>query len=72
MKKTYAAARLLEHGPLTLGEFIEITGWCKGTCEWALGELISLGTVAAVEVRPRLNLYRLAQKAVGIREGVAD
>ena len=27
MTRTYAAKRLLEHGPLTWWEFLEITGW---------------------------------------------
>lgn len=27
MPRTYVAKRLLEHGPLTRGEFIAITGW---------------------------------------------
>lgn len=27
MTRTYAAKRLLEHGPLTFGQFVEITGW---------------------------------------------
>ena len=31
MTRTYAAKRLLEHGPLSLAEFAEITGWPKKT-----------------------------------------
>jgi DNA-binding transcriptional regulator GbsR (MarR family) len=27
MVKTYALKRLLEHGPLTFSEIVEITGW---------------------------------------------
>lgn len=30
MTRSYAAKRLLEHGPLTHSEFVSITGWpCK-------------------------------------------
>ena len=30
--RTYAAKRLLEHGPLTRGQFTAITGWPSATC----------------------------------------
>lgn len=38
MNRTYAARRLLEHGPLTFREFREVTGWpekaCRNTLRW--------------------------------------
>jgi hypothetical protein len=41
MTKTYAAKKLFEHGPLTLAEFREITGWKEDICWWVLGQLRS-------------------------------
>mgnify|MGYP003441363081 FL=1 len=32
MTRTYAAQRLIEHGPLTFREFAEITGWPVSCC----------------------------------------
>jgi len=32
MTRTYAAQRLLEHGPLTFREFVEITRWPVSCC----------------------------------------
>lgn len=48
MPRTYAAARLLEHGPLTMREFVEVTGWpyraCRRTISWlqATGRIVSI------------------------------
>jgi predicted transcriptional regulator len=43
MTHTYAAKRLLEHGPLRLNEFVEITGWKKKSCQSALRRLVMYG-----------------------------
>jgi len=43
MKKTYAAKRLLEHGPLTEQEFLEITGWQPKEASRALQQLLDTG-----------------------------
>lgn len=61
MTRTYAAKRLLEHGPLTLREFTEITGWKQDTARTALRHLIEAG-VAIFYSEPgcKRNLYRLA------------
>lgn len=40
MTRTYAAKRLLEHGPLTAAQFIEITGWEERTCRRTLQQLV--------------------------------
>jgi hypothetical protein len=40
MTRTYAAKRLLEHGPLTAAQFIEITGWKERTCRRTLQQLL--------------------------------
>lgn len=60
MKKTYAASRLLEHGPLQMGELIAITRWDRKVCEWAMQELVKMGIVVAERVGHNRNLYRLA------------
>lgn len=39
MTRPYAAIRLLEHGPLCLAEFIEITGWSRSSCSQVLAYL---------------------------------
>ena len=46
MTRTYAAKRLLEHGPLTRGQFAAITGWKAATVSKTLSELVN--TRAAV------------------------
>lgn len=60
MKKVYAAAKLLEHGPLRMGELIEITRWDRKICEWVMRELVSLGIVVAEKHGPKRSTYRLA------------
>lgn len=45
MTKTYALKRLLEHGPLTVGEVIEITGWPYCSGRKVLYRLVELGLV---------------------------
>lgn len=61
MTRTYAAKRLLEHGPLTHAEFLEITGWPLRAVESALKSLVETG-VATCNVFPgqRRSLYTLA------------
>jgi len=40
MTKTYATIQLLRHGPLSMREFIEITGWTQKQARHALHHLI--------------------------------
>jgi hypothetical protein len=40
MTRTYAAKRLLEHGPLTFANFWAITGWQKEEAKEALDTLV--------------------------------
>lgn len=40
MTKVHAAIGLLEHGPLSISEFEEITGWGYETCRWVLKYLV--------------------------------
>ena len=43
MTRTYAAKRLLEHGPLSFREFVEITGWPSRKCTRTLDNLSQTG-----------------------------
>jgi len=43
MTRTYAAKRLLEHGPLSFREFVEITGWPSRKCTRTLNCLMDAG-----------------------------
>lgn len=60
MTRTYAAKRLLEHGPLTLREFVTITGWPYSAAQRALEHLMETELVVAVLISPHRRLYRLA------------
>jgi hypothetical protein len=57
MTRTYAALRLLEHGPLRYGEFKEITGWSHRRCQNTLKKL--LGTHRVRKGRSRSSCYEL-------------
>lgn len=46
MTRAHAAIQLLKHGPLTLGEFMTITGWRSYTgCVKVLSRLRAAGAV---------------------------
>jgi hypothetical protein len=60
MTRTYAARKLLEHGPLTLSEFLQITRWPYRTAQRTLENLQEVGLVVAESCGPHRNLYRLA------------
>jgi DNA-binding transcriptional regulator GbsR (MarR family) len=49
MTRAYAAARLLEHGPLTFSEFLAITGWRKQRAWAVLETLVSRRVVQFTE-----------------------
>jgi hypothetical protein len=59
MSRTYAAKRLLEHGPLTFGEFVTVTGWPSREASNVLRNLKRRGCVACVN-HQRLTVWRLA------------
>lgn len=46
MNRTYAAKRLLEHGPLTQSEFLEITGWEQRQAARVLQQLLDTQVVS--------------------------
>ena len=51
MTRTYAALKLLEHGPLSRAEFVEITGWRLGTCRALLCRMTDAGQIKRVARR---------------------
>jgi hypothetical protein len=60
MTRTHAARQLLAHGPLTLGEFLTITGWHYKTCRRVLSYLVDdLG-----EVSRHSGVYRFDNKKI--------
>lgn len=59
MTRTYAARKLLEHGPLTLSEFLQITRWPYRTAQRTLENLQEVGLVVAESCGQHRNLYRL-------------
>lgn len=61
MTRPYACKRLLEHGPLTLAELLEITRWPYRCTTEMLVRLMAEGSVVAEKVSPHRNLYRLAE-----------
>ena len=63
MKRTYAAKRLLEHGPLSMGEFTEITGWKSTQCRRTMRQLVETNVAVPVNpphLRHATRLYALA------------
>lgn len=62
MTRTYAAKRLLEHGPLTFAELLEITGWKVRQLDCALASMLKTG-VATRSNEPGCHryIYRLAE-----------
>jgi predicted ArsR family transcriptional regulator len=60
MTRTYATRRLLEHGPLTMAEFLEITGWTWNAARSVLARLMESGAVQAEKVSAHRCVYRLA------------
>lgn len=59
MTRSYAARRLLEHGPLTFAEFTEITGWRKGIAGNVLQKLMAWGLVC-ISHQGRKRVYAIA------------
>jgi hypothetical protein len=59
MTRTHAARRLLEHGPLTMGEFVAITGWKPFRCNNVLIRLRKQGRVCVANIDGRRK-YELA------------
>ena len=58
MTKRYAAIKLLEHGPLTMREMLEITRWpmrgLRSTMDWLMEQ-----DLVTLESKDRQKYYRL-------------
>jgi hypothetical protein len=62
MTRKYAAVRLLEHGPLTHGEFVTVTGWTQAQASTTLNGLKAEGAlVTTLDIGCRKSIYSLAQ-----------
>ena len=48
MSKTYALRKLLEHGPMTYAELLEVTGWSHPALKSALARTIERGEVQPI------------------------
>lgn len=57
MTRTYAARQLLRHGALTLGEFVEITGWPRKVARYTLMWLVQNGAVEYIGSKQK-GIYR--------------
>jgi hypothetical protein len=61
MTRTYAAKRLLEHGGLSMGELVQITGWTYRKTETTIQALKSQGIVSTtLALGVRRSIYQLA------------
>ena len=67
MPRTYAAKRLLEHGPLSMAQFKEITGWKPRQARRAMQNLVDAGVVhkwSPPRLRHATSLYALASPSI--------
>ena len=61
MTRAYALTRLLEHGPLTFAEMVEITGWTLPTVDSTIRRLMRKKIIAPGSISPCTRwVYRLA------------
>lgn len=52
MSRRHAAIQLLRLDPLTLGEFVTITGWPYKTCRQTISRLLETGHIYYLGARP--------------------
>ena len=55
MTRTHALKKLLEHGPLTRQEIIEMTGWKAKQVHFTLSYLAEIGAIVKQEKTWRLS-----------------
>jgi hypothetical protein len=61
MTRTYTAKRLLEHGPLTFRQLLEITGWKRHEIEKTIYAMVDEGELIRFkQLGTRRNLYAVA------------
>lgn len=58
MTKRYAALKLLEHGPLTISEFLEITGWSMRSA-WSVMEWMLENELVEAKGKKQKRYYKL-------------
>ncbi len=63
MTRTYTAKRLLEHGPLTFGELVTITGWTVSQCRKTVECLRRTGVVITAAQQAGRSVYALMEAA---------
>jgi DNA-binding HxlR family transcriptional regulator len=59
MSRTHCIRRLLEHGELTWGDLMAITGWSFNQLRGAMDRLMEAGVVQKEPIAPHRNIYRL-------------
>lgn len=67
MTRTHAARMLLAHGPLSMAQFKEITGWQPKHSLNTIKALLMTGVVQQVKsssLRSGMNLYALASESI--------
>lgn len=57
--QAYALRKLLEHGPLSAGQIVHITGWAREDCERAVDELRDAGYVTSIKC---MHVYGLTEE----------
>lgn len=55
MTRTYALRRLLEHGPMTLAEIVDCTGWRWATAKNALDALLDQHLIRRAGTKTELD-----------------
>lgn len=61
MTRAYALTRLLEHGPLSFAEMVEITGWTLPTVDSTIRRLMRKKIIVPGSIPPCTRwVYRLA------------
>lgn len=63
MTRTHAARMLLAHGPLSMAQLKEITGWQQKHAYNTIKALLITGAVKTMGLRSGMNLYALASES---------
>jgi hypothetical protein len=60
MTRAYALQRLLQHGPMTRRELVDVTGWGERGADKAIRQAVSDGRIAPASERGcNRRMYRL-------------
>jgi len=69
MTRTYACKRLLEHGRLTMGQIVTITGWPPAIARSTVAQLIDTGIATLAREAGTLRPFYMLQSALLSNEG---